>query len=149
MYFERNEILHYIGLLLLTILQSVIAFAGRLNGWYFNSWKAVAVWSTKQVYSTCLGGKTLDHVLIDYIWSLLIADRWPACQWHTTCLDTSLKNWSEFNTDKNTWPFLWILMFACLHHQGNPDARGIKNLWNVGKLLPDYTAQQPRRQPSC
>jgi hypothetical protein len=23
-----------------------------------------------------------------------------------------------------------------------------KHLWNVGKLLPDYTAQQPRRQPS-
>jgi hypothetical protein len=25
---------------------------------------------------------------------------------------------------------------------------GSKNLWNVGKHLPDYTAQQPRRQPS-
>jgi hypothetical protein len=27
---------------------------------------------------------------------------------------------------------------CCLHHQ----------VWNVGKLLPDYTAQQPRKQPS-
>jgi hypothetical protein len=31
---------------------------------------------------------------------------------------------------------------CCLHHQGNED------LWNVGKLLPDHMALQPRRQPS-
>jgi hypothetical protein len=24
-----------------------------------------------------------------------------------------------------------------------------KHVWNVGRLLPDYTEQQPRRQPSC
>jgi hypothetical protein len=30
----------------------------------------------------------------------------------------------------------------------NPDDGDRKHLWNVGKLLPDYTAQQPRRQPS-
>jgi hypothetical protein len=29
-----------------------------------------------------------------------------------------------------------------------PDDGGSKHLWNVSKLLPDYTAQQPRRQPS-
>jgi hypothetical protein len=29
-------------------------------------------------------------------------------------------------------------------HQG--DDGGIKHLWNVGKLLPYYTAQHPRRQ---
>jgi hypothetical protein len=29
-----------------------------------------------------------------------------------------------------------------------PDDGGSKVLWNVGKLLPDYTALQPRRQPS-
>jgi hypothetical protein len=29
-----------------------------------------------------------------------------------------------------------------------PDDGGSKNIWNVGKLLPDYTALQPRRQPS-
>jgi hypothetical protein len=34
----------------------------------------------------------------------------------------------------------------CLHHR--PDDRGNKALWNVGKLLPDYMALQPRRQPS-
>jgi hypothetical protein len=28
------------------------------------------------------------------------------------------------------------------------DGRGSKDLWNVRKLLPDYTALQPRRQPS-
>jgi hypothetical protein len=35
---------------------------------------------------------------------------------------------------------------CCLHHQGYDG--GSKDLWNVGKLLPDYTALQPRRQPS-
>jgi hypothetical protein len=29
-----------------------------------------------------------------------------------------------------------------------PDDGGSKDLWNVGKFLPDYTALQPRRQPS-
>jgi hypothetical protein len=29
-----------------------------------------------------------------------------------------------------------------------PDDGGSKDLWNVGRLLPDYTALQPRRQPS-
>jgi hypothetical protein len=29
-----------------------------------------------------------------------------------------------------------------------PDDGGSKDLWNTGKLLPDYTALQPRRQPS-
>jgi hypothetical protein len=28
------------------------------------------------------------------------------------------------------------------------DDGGSKDIWNVGKLLPDYTALQPRRQPS-
>jgi hypothetical protein len=31
---------------------------------------------------------------------------------------------------------------CCLHHQGS------KDLWNIGKLLPDYSALQPRKQPS-
>jgi hypothetical protein len=29
-----------------------------------------------------------------------------------------------------------------------PDNRGSKHLWNIGKLLPHYTAQHPRRQSS-
>jgi hypothetical protein len=29
----------------------------------------------------------------------------------------------------------------------SPDDGGSKDLWNVSKLLPDYTALQPRRQP--
>jgi hypothetical protein len=33
-----------------------------------------------------------------------------------------------------------------LNHR--PDDGGSKHLWNVGKLLPDYTAQQPRKQPT-
>jgi hypothetical protein len=30
----------------------------------------------------------------------------------------------------------------------NPDDGGSKHLWNIRKLPSDYTAQQPRRQPS-
>jgi hypothetical protein len=37
---------------------------------------------------------------------------------------------------------------GCLLVDECPDDGGSKHLWNVGKLLPDYTAQQPRRQPS-
>jgi hypothetical protein len=40
---------------------------------------------------------------------------------------------------------------CCFHHQGvnhRPDDGGSKDLWNIGKLLPNYTALQPRRQPS-
>jgi hypothetical protein len=29
-----------------------------------------------------------------------------------------------------------------------PDDGGSKHLWNIGKLLPDYTAQQPTKRPS-
>jgi hypothetical protein len=34
------------------------------------------------------------------------------------------------------------------HHGDRPDDGGRKDLWNVGKLLLDYTALQPTRQPS-
>jgi hypothetical protein len=39
-----------------------------------------------------------------------------------------------------------VLAASRLTHR--PDDGGSKQLRNVGKLLPDYTAQQPRRQPS-
>jgi hypothetical protein len=34
----------------------------------------------------------------------------------------------------------------CLHHH-RPDDGGSKHLWKIGKLLPNYTVQQPRIQP--
>jgi hypothetical protein len=37
----------------------------------------------------------------------------------------------------------WVVA-PCSH----PDDGGSNHLWNIGKLLPDYTAQQSRRQPS-
>jgi hypothetical protein len=41
----------------------------------------------------------------------------------------------------------WFGGAYCLHHQvyHRPDDGGNKHLWNVGKLLPDYTVQHPRR----
>jgi hypothetical protein len=38
----------------------------------------------------------------------------------------------------------WVVA-PCSHR---PDVGSCKDLCNVGKLLPDYTALQPRRQPS-
>jgi hypothetical protein len=38
-----------------------------------------------------------------------------------------------------------IAVFWATHR---PDDGGSKDLWNVGKLLPDYTVLQPRRQQS-
>jgi hypothetical protein len=38
----------------------------------------------------------------------------------------------------------WVVMPYILI----PDDGGRKHLWNVGKLVPDYTAQQPTIQPS-
>jgi hypothetical protein len=43
-----------------------------------------------------------------------------------------------------TMAVFWIVVPCCLV----PDNGGSKHLWNVGGLVPDYTAQQPRRQPS-
>jgi hypothetical protein len=41
------------------------------------------------------------------------------------------------------------LVEVCQHFRGHrPDDGGSKDLRNVGKLLPDYTVLQPRRQPS-
>jgi hypothetical protein len=40
---------------------------------------------------------------------------------------------------------MFVFWVAATHR---PDDGGSKDLWNVGKLLPDYTALQPRRQPS-
>jgi hypothetical protein len=41
--------------------------------------------------------------------------------------------------------FLYLKPFAHAGLTHRPDDGGSKDLWNVGKLLPDYTALQPRR----
>jgi hypothetical protein len=43
-----------------------------------------------------------------------------------------------------------LLGCSAVHHQDDecPDDGGSKDLWNFGKPVPDYTALQPRRQPS-
>jgi hypothetical protein len=42
----------------------------------------------------------------------------------------------------------WIVAPCSLVGDHRPDDGGSKHLWNVGKLLSDYTVLQPRRQPS-
>jgi hypothetical protein len=44
--------------------------------------------------------------------------------------------------------FLYLKQFPRARFTHRPDDGGSKDLWNVGKLLPDYTALQPRKQPS-
>jgi hypothetical protein len=41
-----------------------------------------------------------------------------------------------------------MAVFWVVDESHRPDDGGSKDLWNVGKLLPDYTVLQPRRQPS-
>jgi hypothetical protein len=41
-----------------------------------------------------------------------------------------------------------VKVYWCFRGAGCPDDGGSKHLWNVSELIPDYTAQQPTRQPS-
>jgi hypothetical protein len=41
-----------------------------------------------------------------------------------------------------------LLTVQVLRAMNRPDDGGSKHLWNVGKFLSEYTAQQLRRQPS-
>jgi hypothetical protein len=43
---------------------------------------------------------------------------------------------------------LFRIVAPCSRQGDRPDDGGSKHLWNVGKLIPDYTAQQPTRQSS-
>jgi hypothetical protein len=43
---------------------------------------------------------------------------------------------------------LTLLNLRVCYWATSPDDGGSKNLWNIGKLLPDYTAQHPRSQPT-
>jgi hypothetical protein len=45
-------------------------------------------------------------------------------------------------------PYSLVEVYRHFRGDDRPDDEGSKHLWNVGKLLLDYTAQQPRRQPS-
>jgi hypothetical protein len=50
-----------------------------------------------------------------------------------------------------TLRFVAVFRLSCnmqvFYGDDHPDDGGSKRLRNVGKFLPDYTAQQPRRQP--
>jgi hypothetical protein len=48
------------------------------------------------------------------------------------------------------WKFTNVLevLAASIVRTRGPDDGGNKNLWNVGKLVPDYKARQPSRRPS-
>jgi hypothetical protein len=47
-----------------------------------------------------------------------------------------------------TRPHNLLKMTAFWDNRNLVEVGGSKHLWNVGKLLPDYRAQHPRRQPS-
>jgi hypothetical protein len=47
-----------------------------------------------------------------------------------------------------TGSFLYLKLISRAQLTHLPHDGGSKDLWDIGKLLPDYTALQPRRQPS-
>jgi hypothetical protein len=70
---------------------------------------------------------------------------------------SSLSSWQVVLRQVNCWRWLTVfcdvapcsLVEIYRRFRGHdPDDGGSKHLWNVDKLIPDYRALQPRRQPS-
>jgi hypothetical protein len=64
-----------------------------------------------------------------------------------TCLYPGLLKWS-FHSSSMLHVNMKMAVFWVVVPCSLPDDGGSKDLWNVGKTLPDYTVLQPRRQPS-
>jgi hypothetical protein len=62
-------------------------------------------------------------------------------------LSHPLPHWSGQGSTVSDW-FLYQKPIPCVRLTHHPDDGDSKYLWNVSKLLPDYKAQQPRRQSS-
>jgi hypothetical protein len=82
--------------------------------------------------------------------SAAAAARFESCQ-HTSCTDWRFHGFTQIlhtNAVTEHWnvprPYTSKSKMAVFCHR--PDDGCSKYLWNVGKLLPDYTPQQPRRQ---
>jgi hypothetical protein len=60
---------------------------------------------------------------------------------YSKCVYNDLPDFSQLWQTSSPWRWLSSGMLC-------PDDGGSKDLWNAGKLLPDYTALQPRRQSS-
>jgi hypothetical protein len=59
----------------------------------------------------------------------------------------SLHHWSSQGSTLSDWfPFLKTVPCIWLTHR--PDDGGSTKLWNIGRLVPDYTVQHPRRESS-
>jgi hypothetical protein len=58
-----------------------------------------------------------------------------------------IHHWSSQGSALTDW-FLYLKPIPCTQLTHRPDDEGSKDLWNVGKLLPDYMVLQPRRQLS-
>jgi hypothetical protein len=56
--------------------------------------------------------------------------------------------WNLRFSGRRVWRWLSSELFRRVVWSHHPDDGGSKHLWNIGKRLPDYKAQQPRRQPS-
>jgi hypothetical protein len=46
-------------------------------------------------------------------------------------------------------PRFYLIWLVSTSQTNSPDDGDRKHLWNIHKLLADYTLQQPRRQPCC
>jgi hypothetical protein len=64
---------------------------------------------------------------------------------HVACNQVTFQ---VFTVGSKKMTFFLVVAPWSLVEGDHPDYGVSKHLWNVGKLLPDYTAQQPRRQQS-
>jgi hypothetical protein len=71
---------------------------------------------------------------------------WHQFIWYSTILSRKLNMLTKYNLRfSRRWQWGWL---SSGYGDHRPDDGGSTDLWNVGKLIPVYTALQPRRQPS-
>jgi hypothetical protein len=82
------------------------------------------------------------------VFFILIFTSWDGRREDIICWTVFTKHPPILNRSALADCFLYLKPIARARLTHRPGDGGSKDLWNVGKLLPDYTALQPRRQPS-
>jgi hypothetical protein len=119
------------GLLVRQSIGYFYTFSMR-NSWYDTNWALV---SLQKKHNTIMMNN--QHFAKECVEHMECAHHMGRVMWLMHCVIQFL-----FTVARTTLVTKYGAPF--LHR---PDDGGSKNLWNVGKLLPDYTALQPRRQP--
>jgi hypothetical protein len=130
----------------------IVCLLIQLNCTELQPWIDILIWIAwlfdypvpEILNSTC----ATAHCVIDEAWTESI-QRKVHLNGKYTLTKSTLERKVHLN-GKYTWTKFWtenilVLVYSYAHR---PDDGGSKDLWNVGKLLPDYTVLQPRRQQS-